>query len=42
MIRIFNHYVSLTILFIAFGDFLILSGTFLVVQTIMISPISRI
>ena len=33
MIRIFNHYVSLTILFIAFGDFLILSGTFLVVQT---------
>ena len=34
MIRIFNHYVSLTILFIAFGDFLILTGTFLGIQSI--------
>ena len=34
MIRIFNHYVSLTILFITFGDFLILTGTFLGIQAI--------
>ena len=40
MIRIFNHYVSLTILFLAFGDFLILFGTFLGIQAIGNSSLS--